>query len=55
VPKVSVEAASVHALLQIGNVTQMFVETAGSCKSYWGCKSILIGFLENAQEMQLFF
>jgi hypothetical protein len=30
VPKVSVEAASVHALLQIGNVTQMFVETAGS-------------------------
>jgi hypothetical protein len=30
VPKASVEAVNVHALLQIGNVIQMFVGTAGS-------------------------
>lgn len=54
-PKVSVEAVNVHALLQIGNVTQMFVGTAGSCKSYWRCKYILIGRLEKDQEELLFF
>lgn len=52
-PKVSVEAVNVHALLQIGNVTQMFVGTAGSCKSIgdanvWFC--VLIGGLEKDQE-----
>lgn len=44
-PKVNVEAVNVHASLQIGNVTQMFVGTAGLCKSYWQCKCLLFGFV----------
>lgn len=36
-PKASVGAVNVHALLQIGNVILMFVGTAGSCKSSGEC------------------